>query len=122
MRSRALSFQASGTRRIEEAAPARTRRLISAPRSVDNPAVSRILVALWVLAVLASAGALIGVVPWAVAGAAGLVLSGAIVVFSYKDDPASFHRKVTMSDMRRTTVTVGVALAVIIAVVVLANH
>jgi xanthine/uracil permease len=75
-----------------------------------------------VLAVLASAGALIGVVPWAVAGAAGLVLSGAIVVFSYKDDPASFHRKVTMSDMRRTTVTVGVALAVIIAVVVLANH
>jgi xanthine/uracil permease len=84
--------------------------------------VSRILVALWVLALVASAGALVGVVPWAVAGAAGLVLSGAIVVISYKDDPASFHRNVTKSDVRRTSVTVAIALAVIIAVVVVANH
>jgi hypothetical protein len=50
------------------------------------------------------------------------VLSGAIVGFTYKDDPASFHRKVTMSDVRRTSVTVGIALAVVIAVVVLANR
>jgi hypothetical protein len=93
--------------------------------SVDNRVVTRstrVLAGLWLLAVVAAAGAFLGIVPWTAAGTAGLVVSGAVVVVSYTEDPESFRRSVRLRDVRRMGLTVAVALAAIIAIVVLANR